>query len=55
VRFCARNLQLKALPIDLAIDPYAVGIAALKNRTLAPATQPFVEQAREVAKSFKRG
>lgn len=55
VRFCAKSLQLKTLPIDLEIEPYAVGIATLKNRTLAPATQLFIEQAREVARSFKRG
>jgi DNA-binding transcriptional LysR family regulator len=53
VQFCAKTLQLKVLPIDLPIDPYAVGIATLKNRTLAPATQLFIEQARDVAASFK--
>jgi DNA-binding transcriptional LysR family regulator len=54
VRFCAKTLQLKVLPVDLAIEPYAVGIATLKTRTPAPAVQLFIEYAREITESCKR-
>jgi hypothetical protein len=38
------------LPIDLATMAGAFGIITLKNRTLTPVAQLFIDSAREVAK-----
>lgn len=55
LRFNARQWSLKALPIDLLIRPMPIAIFTLKNRTLSPVVQLFIEQAHEVAKSISRG
>jgi DNA-binding transcriptional LysR family regulator len=44
--------SLKILPVDLPIRPWPFAIFALKNRTLSPAVERFIECAREVAKSI---
>jgi DNA-binding transcriptional LysR family regulator len=51
-RFAGRDVALKALPITLpeAYRPLPVGIVTLKNRTLTPAAQLFIDCARELAK-----
>lgn len=49
LRFSAKRMSLKVLPIELPVRPGPVGIVTLKNRTLGPVAQRFVEQAREVA------
>jgi DNA-binding transcriptional LysR family regulator len=54
LRFCAKPWSIRVLPIDLDIAPRQVAIFALRNRTLSPAVQRFVEHAREVAKSIAR-
>jgi DNA-binding transcriptional LysR family regulator len=46
VRFCA----LKALPVKLPVRPWRLAIATLKNRTISPGVERFIECAREVAK-----
>lgn len=55
LRFNAKRWLLKALPIDLRIRPIPIAIFTLKNRTLGPVVQLFVEHAREVAKSIFGG
>jgi DNA-binding transcriptional LysR family regulator len=45
---------LKMLPIELAMPPQFVVIVTLKNRTLSPVVQRFIECAREIAASFAR-
>jgi DNA-binding transcriptional LysR family regulator len=45
VRYCGDQWSLKVLPIDLAIRS-PVGIFTLKNRTLTPIVQLFIEEAR---------
>jgi DNA-binding transcriptional LysR family regulator len=45
LRYCGDQWSLKILPIDLAIRS-AVGIFTLKNRTLTPIVQLFIEEAR---------
>jgi DNA-binding transcriptional LysR family regulator len=50
LRFSGNALGLKAIPVDLRIPYGSVVIATLKNRTIGPGTQRFVEGAREVAK-----
>lgn len=52
LRFNAKRWSLKALPIDLLIRPMPVAIFTLKNRTLSPVVQLFIEHARDVAKSI---
>jgi hypothetical protein len=42
------------LPVDPGIRPEPVGISTLKNRTISPAAQIFIECAREVAKPLAR-
>jgi DNA-binding transcriptional LysR family regulator len=42
--------HLKVLPVDAPFPSLAVGLLYLRNRTLSPATQLFIEHAREVAK-----
>jgi hypothetical protein len=41
---------VKAIPVDLRVPFGSVAIATLKNRTIGPGTQRFIEGAREVAK-----
>jgi DNA-binding transcriptional LysR family regulator len=50
LRLSGNTLSLKAIPVDLRIPYGRVGIATLKNRTIGPGTQRFIEGAREVAK-----
>ncbi|SRR5216683_1067535 len=50
LHFNTTGLPIKALPIDLPIRPRPVAIVKLKNRTLSPVAQLFIECAREVAK-----
>ena len=49
-RFCA----LKVLPVKLPVRPWTVAIATLKNRTLSPVVERFIECAREVAKALAK-
>jgi DNA-binding transcriptional LysR family regulator len=54
LRFSVERLQLKILPVNLAIPPWPVGIVTLKDRMLTPSAQLFIECARAVAKkNFK--
>jgi DNA-binding transcriptional LysR family regulator len=48
----ADRYGLKALPVDLPDRPWPVAIATLKHRTLSPASERFIECAREVTKLF---
>ena len=43
--------SLKRLPIDLRVPEMPIAIFTLKNRTISPVAQLFVEQARALAKS----
>jgi hypothetical protein len=42
----------KALPVGVPLQPWPVVILTLKNRTLSPIVERFIECAHEVAKSF---
>lgn len=46
------HYALKALPVDLPDRPWPVVIVTLKNRTLSPVVQRFIECARDVAGSL---
>src|SRR5690348_2410139 len=52
LRFNAATWSLKALPIDLRIRPMPIAIFTLRNRSLSPVVDLFIEHAREVAKSM---
>jgi DNA-binding transcriptional LysR family regulator len=43
---------LKVLPVDLAVRPWPVVMVTLKDRTLSPIVERFVDCARQVAKSI---
>jgi len=52
LRLAAERLSLSILPVDLPSLPRPVGVVTVKNRTLSPFAERFIECAREVAKSF---
>ncbi len=52
LRCNAKQWSLKALPIDLGMNAMAVTIVTLKNRTLSPVAQLFIEQVRAIAKTM---
>lgn len=54
LRFPTKRPELKVLPVELPIAPFPVGIVTLKNRTLSPVAQLFIEHAREVAKPLAK-
>jgi DNA-binding transcriptional LysR family regulator len=45
---------LKRLPVDVPAQPWLLTMMTLKNRTLSPVVERFIECAREVAKSFSQ-
>ena len=47
----SRYPSIKALPIDLGLQPRPIGIVTLKNRTLSPAAELFISQMRTAAKA----
>jgi DNA-binding transcriptional LysR family regulator len=54
-RFPASNPGLKRLPIDLPTTRTPVAIITLKNRTLSPVAQLFIDCARELVKRPAKG
>jgi DNA-binding transcriptional LysR family regulator len=46
--------RLKILPVDVPTRPWLVTIMTLKNRTLSPVVERFIECAREVSKALAR-
>ena len=55
LRFPTPQSGLRRLPVELPLPPMPIGIVTLRNRTLSPAAQLFVECAREVAKPLATG
>jgi DNA-binding transcriptional LysR family regulator len=51
-RTVIRRWSLKSLCVDMPLRPWPVVIATLKNRTLSPVAERFIECARQVAKSL---
>jgi hypothetical protein len=45
---------IKVLPVKLQYASVPVGIITLKNRTLGPVAQLFIDEARELAKPLAR-
>jgi DNA-binding transcriptional LysR family regulator len=54
LRFCSKRFSLKALPIELSLQPRPVGIVTLKDRTISPVAKLFVECAREIARPMTK-
>lgn len=54
LRYNAKQWALRALPIKLRTKPRPIAIMMLKNRTLSPAVQLFINHLRTVAKGFAR-
>jgi len=55
LRFRAKGAAIKVLPVELPRTQGRIGIITLKNRTLSPLAELFIESAREVAKPLARG
>ena len=54
LRLSGKRLGLRALPVNLHLRSGPVGIVTLKNRTLSPASELFIDCAREIAKPLIR-
>jgi DNA-binding transcriptional LysR family regulator len=54
LRYNARQWALRALPIKLRATPQPIAIVNLKNRTINPAVQLFIDDVRTVAKAYMR-
>jgi DNA-binding transcriptional LysR family regulator len=54
MKFPAGRSEIKVLPVELPMARLANGIVTLKNRTLSPVTQLFIDCAREVAKPLAK-
>jgi DNA-binding transcriptional LysR family regulator len=52
IRTFGKRYALKVLPIELPAHRSPVGIVTLRNRTLTPVVQVFIQCAREVSKSI---
>src|SRR5215813_1336353 len=52
LKFFSRRAEVKILPVELPVTGVPNGIVTLKNRTLGPASQRFIQAAREVGRSF---
>ncbi len=54
-RLIADNYVLTALPVDLRANTLSIAVVTLKNRTLSPVVDRFIECAREVSKALVKG
>ena len=52
LRYTAKQWSLKVLPIKLCIKPWPIAIVTMKNRTLSPVVELFIDSLRAVAKSI---
>ena len=53
LRFPAPDPSIKALPIELSITRNSIGIVTLRNRTINPVAQLFIEAARAAAQALR--
>jgi len=47
--FYAKRLPIRRLPVELASPPFAIALVTIKNRTISPVAQLFIESARQIA------
>jgi DNA-binding transcriptional LysR family regulator len=45
---------LKVLPVNLPIPPWPVGLLSLKDRTVAPVVQLFVDCVRDAVRTLRK-
>jgi DNA-binding transcriptional LysR family regulator len=50
LHFFANRFAVKKLPIELPVAPFAVAVVTLKNRTISPVAQLFIDCAHEIAR-----
>jgi len=55
MKFYGEHASIKLLPIELPMTQRSIGIITLKNRTLSPLAQLFIECARDIAKPLAKG
>jgi DNA-binding transcriptional LysR family regulator len=55
LRLPAKNELLKMLPVELPTTRRPIGIITLKNRTLSPLAELFIQCARDIAKPSAKG
>jgi DNA-binding transcriptional LysR family regulator len=53
VRFDVDRSMLKVLPVELPIPPWPCAIVTLKNRTLSPAVERFIEHLRDFTRPMR--
>lgn len=54
LRFGVQRNAVKTLPVKLSVEPKPVGIVTLKNRTLSPAAELFIDCIRSVARPLEK-
>lgn len=52
LKYNSKQWALKILPVDLGVAPSPIVVVTLKNRTVSPVVQLFIEHARAVAKKM---
>ncbi len=55
MRFGGKRMHIKVLPVKIVSPPAPVGLVTVKDRTLTPLAERFIECARNVAKSNPGG
>jgi DNA-binding transcriptional LysR family regulator len=53
VRLQAERFSLKVLPVDLPVRPWPVAIVTLKDRTLSPVVERFIEHVRNFTRPMR--
>ena len=51
MRFGGKRMQIKVLPVKISSPPAPVGFITVKDRTLSPLAERFIECTRKVANS----
>jgi DNA-binding transcriptional LysR family regulator len=54
LRFSGSRLGLKALPVDILIQPGPISIITLRNRTISPAAHLFIDCVRKLCAPFSK-
>jgi DNA-binding transcriptional LysR family regulator len=52
MKLYARRFSLKALPVEIPGRPWPVAMVTLKNRTLSPVVELFIEHLRTFSQSL---
>ena len=55
LRLNPNKFAIKALPVDLPMRPWPLAVITLKNRTMSPVAQHFIEHVRAFARTFAAG